>query len=226
MFVTWFRVVIPSKLRKQDLSLLHIGHFGINRTKQFARSSVYWPNINKDIEELCRQCSVCQEFQNNPSKAQNHPWITPDKPWSRVHIDHAINFMGSNWLIMVDAYSKYPCIYPTSSITAQSTMELLEQDFTHFGYPHELVSDNDPTFMSDDFQRFLNVKGIKHVIGAPNHPATNGQAERLVQTFKKSLNKSVLPPKEALNEFLMQYRRTPLTTGLAPCELLLGRDRY
>ena len=125
---------------------------------------------------------------------------------------------------MVDAYSKYPCIHPTSSITAQNMMELLEQDFTHFGYHHELVSDNAPTFMSDDFQRFLNVRGIKHVTGVPYHPATNGQAERMVQTFKKSLNKSVLPPKEALNEFLMQYRRTPLTTRLSPCELLLGRQ--
>ena len=28
----------------------------------------------------------------------------------------------------------------------------------------------------------------------------------------------------AINELLMQYRRTPLTTGLSPCELLLGRQ--
>ena len=58
---------------------------------------------------------------------------------------------------------------------------------------------------------------------APYHPATNGAAERLVQTFKKALKKSSLPPRAALQEFLMQYRRTPLESGYSPSELLNGR---
>ena len=60
--------------------------------------------------------------------------------------------------------------------------------------------------------------------GAPYHPATNGQAERLVQTFKQSLRKSRLPCSQALQEFLIQYRRTPLESGLSPSELLNGRQ--
>ena len=49
-------------------------------------------------------------------------------------------------------------------------------------------------------------------------------AECLVQTFKKSLKKSKLPPRETLQEFLMQYRRTPLLSGYSPSELLNGRQ--
>lgn len=52
---------------------------------------------------------------------------------------------------------------------------------------------------------------------------TNGAAERLIQTFKQGLVKSLLPPKTALQEFLMQYRRTPLSSGYSPSELLMGR---
>ena len=100
----------------------------------------------------------------------------------------------------------------------------LEQDFAHFGYPHTIVSDNATTFTSEEFQEFCNERGIYHLTGAPYHPATNGSAERLVQSFKQSLKKSFLPPKEAVQEFLLQYRRTPLPTGYSPSELLNGRQ--
>ena len=103
-------------------------------------------------------------------------------------------------------------------------MDLLEQDFSHFGYPNTIVSDNSSSFKSEEFQQWCKVRGIIHLTGAPYHPATNGAAERLVQSFKKALKKSTLPPKAALQEFLIQYRRTPLASGLSPSQLLNGRQ--
>ena len=149
--------------------------------------------------------------------------MMPEKPWSRLHLDHAINFLGRNWLVLVDAYPKYPCIHPTTSTSSNSTTAILEQEFAHFGYPHTLVTDNATTFMSQEFQAWCKQRGIVHLTGAPYHPATNGAAERLIQSFKQALRKSSLPPKEALQEFLMQYRRIPFASGLSPSELLNGR---
>ena len=217
------RVIIPSTLRNHILKLLHLGHFGMQRMKQLARSTVYWPRIDFDIEDLCRKCTSCGQFQNKPDKPSIHPWMMPEKPWSRLHLDHAINFLGRNWLVLVDAYSKYPCIYPTTSTSSKSTTAILEQEFAHFGYPHTLVTDNATTFMSQEFQAWCKQRGIVHLTGAPYHPATNGAAERLIQSFKQALRKSSLPPKEALQEFLMQYRRIPFASGLSPSELLNGR---
>ena len=51
------RVIIPSTLRNHILKLLHLGHFGMQRMKQLARSTVYWPRIDFDIENLCRKCT-------------------------------------------------------------------------------------------------------------------------------------------------------------------------
>ena len=217
------RVIIPSTLRNHILKLLHLGHFGMQRMKQLARSTVYWPRIDFDIEDLCRKCTSCGQFQNKPDKPSIHPWMMPEKPWSRLHLDHAINFLGRNWLVLVDAYSKYPCIHPTTSTSSNSTTAILEQEFAHFGYPHTLVTDNATTFMSQEFQAWCKQRGIVHLTGAPYHPATNGAAERLIQSFKQALRKSSLPPKEALQEFLMQYRRIPFASGLSPSELLNGR---
>ena len=134
------------------LELLHLGLFGMQRMKQLARSAIYWPHIGDNIERQCQTFAACAEQQNKPPKAPNHPWMLPEKPWSRLHVDHAINFLGSNWLVLVDAFSKYPCIHPTNSTSTKTTTSLLEEDFAHFGYPHTIVTNNAMTFCSGEFQ--------------------------------------------------------------------------
>ena len=67
--------------------------------------------------------------------------------------------------------------------------------------------------------------GIQHVLSAPYHPATNGLAERAVQTFKENMRKATQGDMETkLSRFLFHYRITPhSTTGVSPDEKLLGR---
>ena len=175
----WACLIILDKLHTRILEILHLGHFGMQRMKQLARSVIYWPHINGDIEIL----------------------LLPEKPWSSFHLDRAITFMGTNWLVIVDAYSKYPCIHVTSFTSTEAMVDILEQQFVHFGYPHTLVMDNVPT--SDEFQEWCSKRGIAHLSGTPYQPATKRAAERLVETFKQSPRKSVLSPKAALQEFLM-----------------------
>ena len=179
--------------------------------------------MRKQILDIFHLGHFGMQKMKQPQPA-NHPWMMPERPWSRIHIDHAINFMGSNWLIVTDAYSKYPCIRQTSSTSTEATTTLLEQAFAHFEYPHTIVSYNATTFSSAEFQEWCHYKGIKHLTEALYHPATNGAAERLVQSFKQSMKKSKLPPRPALQEFLMQYRRTPLNTSFSQSQLLNGRQ--
>lgn len=218
------RVVIPKILQNKILNFLHVGHFGVQRMKNLARTALYWPNIDKDIENLARNCKKCDEFRNTMPKVQNHPWEPASEPWSRIHIDHAINFLGSNWLVVIDSFSKYACVHRTSSISTTSTIRYLEEDFSHFGFPHHIVSDNATSFASKEFQDWCRFRGIACISGAPYHPATNGIAERFIQTFKRSMRKSELNPDRALQEFLHQYRRTPGLSGKSPSELLNNRQ--
>ena len=83
--------------------------------------------------------------------------------------------------------------------------------FSQMRYPQTLVMDNAMTFTSQDFQTWCKARGIIHLKRATYLPASNGVAERLVQIFKKSLRKSKLhvPLREALQEFPIQYQRTP-----------------
>ena len=75
--------------------------------KSIARSYVWWPKIDKHIEELVKNCVDCQSNRDKPAVAPLHPWVWPSKPWQRVHIDFAGPFLGKN-LLLVDAHSKWP----------------------------------------------------------------------------------------------------------------------
>ena len=108
---------------------------------------------------------------------------------------------------------------------SKATIDLLEQDFAHFGYLHALVIRQCFNIFIKRIQNMVQrTWEITHLTGAPYHTAINGAAEQLIQTFKQALQKSRLPVKKALQEFLMQYRRTPTANGYSPSELLNGRQ--
>ena len=50
LIVKGHRVVIPNQLYDEALKLLHSSHMGIVKTKDRARTSFFWPSINRDIE--------------------------------------------------------------------------------------------------------------------------------------------------------------------------------
>ena len=62
---------------------LHENHPGIVRMKALARSYIWWPNIDNDIEMTVKSCNSCQMNQAMPSKAPIHPWEKTTAPWMR-----------------------------------------------------------------------------------------------------------------------------------------------
>ena len=172
--ILWgMRVVIPNKLQDRVLKELHDGHEGVVKMKALARSYVWWPNINTQLEDLAKACSGCQQNQNMPKKAPLHPWEWATTPWQRIHVDYAGPFQNSMILVVVDAHSKWPEMIPVSSTTSSSTIEVLRDLFARSGIPEQIMSDNGTQFVSDEFQAFVKSNGIRHITSAPYHPATN-----------------------------------------------------
>ena len=221
------RLIVPAKLRKDILSSLHMGHLGVVKMKNVARNYFWWPGLDKEIEGITKSCVGCSMSQPDPVKAPLHPWQWPDRPWQRIHIDYAGPFLGSMFLIIVDAHSKWAEVFPTSSTTSASTIRMLSETFARFGVPDRVVSDNGPQFTSDEFKTFVKINGIMHTTSAPYHPSTNGLAERFVQSFKQAM-KSAKHDKGTLHtklaRFLFAYRNAPhSTTNETPAVLMFGR---
>ena len=169
----------------------HSVHMGISKTKNLARYYVWYPKIDEDIENLVKSCEPCQLNRNDPEKHSSHSWQYPSKPWERIHIDFCGPFRNHMYLIVVDAYSKWLEVIRMSSSTSTSeTIKVLLSLFARQGLPDKLVSDNGPQFTSDEFKEFVLNCGILHIKTAPYHPQTNGEAERLVQTFKNFVKRA------------------------------------
>ena len=111
-----------------------------------------------------------------------------------------------------------------SSTTSAKTIEKLHEIFSTHGLPLKIITDNGSAFTSQEFRKFMEQNGIRHITSAPYHPSTNGLTERAVQTFKQAIERlSDLLIQERLSKFLFTYRLTPhTTTGIAPAELLIG----
>ena len=194
--------------------------------KAVARSYMWWPGIDGDLENLAKSCTACQGVKSAPSAAPLHPWLWPDQPWQRIHVDYAGPFREKMFLLLINAHSKWPEIFEMASTTSESTIAMLRRVFAAYGLPEHLVSDNGPQFTSTEFQEFLRSNGVKHIRTAPYHSASNGAVERLVKTFKQAMKageQDGFTLQHQLQNVLITYRSTPhATTGQSPASLFLG----
>ena len=98
--------------------------------------------------------------------------------------------------------------------TSTVTTDQMRSIFATHRLPEMLVTYNSTVFTSNEFKSFTKQNGIQHVTSALYlHPASNGLAERAVQTFKNFMKKSTNGSIEAcVSRFLLQYRITPQRT--------------
>lgn len=215
--------------KSDELSVLHKSHLGIVKTKSLARSYIWWPGLDKEIEDMIKSCMSCQMTQVSPEKANLIPWNPTTKPWSRIHIDFAGPIHGQFLFIIIDSFSKWVEVFVTKTTTSDFTIRKLRETFSRYGLVDVIVSDNGRQFTSNDFRIFTENNQIKHIFTAPGHPSTNGQAENFVKTVKKSIYANLKDSTpEALETFLhrfpIDYRNSKhCTTGDSPAKLMFNR---
>ena len=159
------RVVIPTLLQQTVLKELHSSHEGIVRTKALARSYLWFPKIDKEIENMCKSCNHCLITRSSPPKSVA-PWPKCSEPFTTIHIDH-FNLRDHNFLVIIDYYSKWIDAYLVKNLSSETTIEKLRECFARFGLPVTIVSDNGTSLVSDEIEHFFHNNGIKHVKTPP-----------------------------------------------------------
>ena len=223
------RIVIPASLRNRVVELAHEGHQGIVKTKQRLRSKVWWPGIDKQAEQFCRNCVDCMSISQPNAPQPLSMTKFPSKPWSFLSADLLGPLPnGQSVIVLVDYYSRYfECAFLRST-KAENIIEFMDTVFTRFGYCDAIRTDNGPQFIAESFQNYLNEHDIKWVSTTPLWPQGNGEVERCNRTLLKVLRIAYENNQNLgreLRKFLLAYRSTPhSSTGVAPFTLLCGRE--
>ena len=62
------RVVVPKVMRNDVVKQIHEGHLGVTKCRLRAHTSVYWPGINEDTNDMVVHCEMCQLCKPNNQK--------------------------------------------------------------------------------------------------------------------------------------------------------------
>ena len=98
-------LIIPPSERDRILQLLHQCHKGTTKGQLFMHGCVFWPVINKAIEEPVGQSETCTWFQAQNAATPLTPMPTPSCPWLICTMD-IFTLEGTDYLICGDFYSK------------------------------------------------------------------------------------------------------------------------
>ncbi|UYV70964.1 K02A2.6-like, partial [Cordylochernes scorpioides] len=186
------RLVIPKVQRESILQTLHMSHQGISACKNRAHEAIYWPGLDREIEEMVYKCRICQESQPSQRKEPLIPHEIADYPWQKVAIDF-FYLDQSVFIIIVDYYSSFPEVIKVASTSAKEILPVLKSTFARHGIPEIIITDNGPPFTSQDFTNFTNEWDIEHKTSSPGYPKSNGLVERMVQTVNAKTSNAWRP---------------------------------
>ncbi|KAL0963940.1 hypothetical protein UPYG_G00315590 [Umbra pygmaea] len=197
------RTVIPHSLHREYINIIHRGHPGLESTKRRARSTVFWPTMNNDIEEELLSCSglhstrphqqrnlyyhirfqschgprlllICSSGTDNSTKC----WSTRTQDDNaRQYTSQRFKDFAKQWdFVHVTSSPEYPQSNGLAERAVRSAKQLMEK------------SHRDGT---DVFLNLLNVRNI------PRDQALGSPAERLMSRQIRStlpVNNRLLEP--------------------------------
>ena len=224
-------LVMPTSLRSKAVNLAHASHQGIVKTKCFLREKVWFPGIDRMVEDKVRQCIPCQAATTTNAERPEPLKMTPvpSAPWKEVAVDFTGPYASGEYLlVVVDEYSRYPEVEIVTSTSSKSTIPKLDEIFSRQGIPDVVKTDKGPPFHGHEFAKFATSLGFTHRRVTPLWPRANGEVERLNRTLGKVIRTAEsevhVSWKQQLHKFLRQYRATPhSTTNISPSQALNSR---
>lgn len=222
------RIVIPMQLRDNVVKLAHAGHQGSTSMKAQLRAKVWFPGLDKLVDETVQHCKPCK-MTALPDKPNPMTRRIPTEPWQDLAIDFKEGLPGEVSLLVVVCYTtRFIQVEPMKPATSQRVIGALLRMFSSFGIPRSITSDNGPQFRSAEFIHFCISYGIHHNLSTPYWPEQNGAVERQMRNIGKRLKISGIQKtdwKTDLYEYLTLYHSTPQeASGISPGRMMFGRE--
>ena len=185
-------LIVPPSERERILCQLHQLHQGITKSQLLMHWCIFWPGINKAIEEVVHQCDTCTWFQAQNAATPFTPTPTPSHPWQMCASD-IFTLEGADYFICGDFYSKMILIWclPSGESNTTKVISLLKEMFSEHRIPETLCSDIGSQYASGQFAEICTSWGITHETSSPHYPQSNGFAVRWPCIYFKGLTQHV-----------------------------------
>ena len=190
---------------------------GIEKTKLMECKSIYWTDINDDIEKHIKLFYISWFQQTQPKERIIHHKI-PAKPWEIVGAD-VYTLHNGNYLCIVDYQSKFPVFKKTEDIWANSLILICKIIFWEYHLPKKIISDSGVNFISDKFKTFCISHNIEQAFFSSYHHQSNGHVEACIKLIKHT--QRGFNTKSDPHMAWLQIRLTPLGPGLPKLATLL-----
>ncbi|KAL1446555.1 hypothetical protein WDU94_005570 [Cyamophila willieti] len=219
------QIVVPKCLRKEFLEKLHSSHLGVEATLKLARETLFWPGITDDVKNKVASCETCARFGPNQTPQQMMTHVIPESPFEVVSMDVlevTIKNKKRRFLVTVDHYSDFFELDELPDMTAKSLILICKRNFSRYGIPCLVISDNGSNFFNKHFLKFSEEWEFKHSTSSPHHQQGNGKAEAAVKIVKQLIRKAVHENVD-FYKMLLVWRNTPNKTNFSPARRFMCR---
>ena len=74
-------LIVPAKLRKEMMEMVHSSHLGIEGCLRRTREVFYWLRINAELKDFILKCDICNFVKPEQPREPLMPHEIPSRPW-------------------------------------------------------------------------------------------------------------------------------------------------
>ena len=238
-----FLVIVPESLKKTILEQHHSSlitmHPGIDNTCDQIRRRYYWPRMREEVEKYVKSCITCggSKQPHHYLKAPLQHVITYN-PRTTISIDHivpskeGVTSRGYRLILSItDVFSGYVMALPCKTRKSAETIQLILHKWClRFGYPSEILADNDTSFTSEFFNEVCQFFKTKVTHGTPYLCSSTSKAERSNKRINQALRVTLTDKQISDWDLYLNFVSFALNgiksrhTGFSANEIMFGED--
>ena len=208
------RILIPRTLRTKIIDNLHAANQGSTGMAARARQSVYWPGMDRDIQQHVAECSDCRGVAPSPPSEPLLMTDPPEYPFQQVVAD-LFDRDGYKYLAYADRLTGFVELgYFASSAPSSAIINTLREFFQRWGVAEEISLDGGPNLSSKEIKDWLKNWGATIWPSSEYYPQSNGRAEAAVKRLRRLLQGNTVSRGsiniDSIAKPLLQHRNTPL----------------